>query len=87
MQSEGLHSLLKPRAQRPSVLGHTDYQTTANIYTQLKSEMMKKSSVDMEDVFRRKQDAKSAPAKAQTTRDKRSRKPVLDMSLPRAGKF
>jgi len=41
----------------------------------------------MEDVFRRKQEAKSALAKAQTTRDKRSRKPVLDMSLPWAGKF
>jgi len=67
--------------------GHTDYQTTANIYTHLKSEMMKKSSVDMEEVFRRKQEAKSALAKAQTTRDKRSRKPVLDMSLPWAGKF
>ena len=58
-----------------------------NIYTHLKSEMMKKSSVDMEDVFRRKQEAKSALAKAQTTRDKRSRKPVLDMSLPWARKF
>lgn len=69
------------------ILGHADYQTTANIYTHLKSEMMKKSSVDMEDVFRRKQEAKSALAKAQTTRDKRFRKPVLDMSLPWAGKF
>lgn len=69
------------------ILGHTDYQTTANIYTHLKSEMMKKSSVDMEDVFRRKQEAKSALAKAQTARDKRSRKPALDMSLPWAGKF
>ena len=69
------------------MLGHTDYQTTANIYTHLKSEMMKRSSADMEDVFRRKQEAKSALAKAQTTRDKRSRKPVLDMSLPWAGKF
>ena len=51
------------------------------------SDMMKKSSVDMEDVFRRKKEAKSVLAKAQTTRDKRSRKPVLDMSLPWAGKF
>ncbi len=42
------------------ILGHTDYQTTANIYTHLNSEMMKKSSVDMKDVFRRKQEAKSA---------------------------
>lgn len=41
----------------------------------------------MEDVFRRKKDAKSALAKAQTTRDKRSRKSVLDMSLPWAGKL
>ena len=69
------------------IIGHADYSTTANIYTHLKSEMMKKSSVDMEEVFRRKQEAKSALAKAQTTRDKRSRKPVLDMSLPWAGKF
>ena len=69
------------------ILGHTDYQTTANIYTDLKSDMMKKSSVDMQEVFRRKQEAKSALAKAQTARDKRSRKPMLDMSLPWAGKF
>ncbi len=48
--------------------------------------MMKKSSVDM-DLFRRKQEVKSALAKAQTTRGRRSRKPVLDMSLPWAGKF
>ena len=46
-----------------------------------------RTQADMEDVFRRKQEAKSALAKAQTTRDKRSRKPVLDMSLPWAGKF
>ena len=46
------------------ILGHTDYQTTAKIYTHLKSEMMKKSSVDMEEVFRRKQEAKSALAKS-----------------------
>lgn len=41
----------------------------------------------IEDVFRCKQEAKSALAKAQTTRDTRSRKPVVDMSLPWAGKF
>ena len=69
------------------ILGHTDYQTTASIYTYLKSNIMKKSSMDMEDVFLRKQEAKSALAKAQITRDKRSRKPVLDMSLPWVGKF
>ena len=49
--------------------------------------MMKKSSVDMEEVFRRKQEAKGVLAKAQSARDKRSRKPALDMSLPWAGKF
>ena len=37
--------------------------SAANIYTHLKSEMMKKSSVDMEDVFRRKQEAKGVLAK------------------------
>lgn len=41
------------------ILDHTDYQTTANIYMHLNSEMMKKSSVDMEEVFRRKQEAKA----------------------------
>ncbi|MBQ4266387.1 MAG: hypothetical protein IJB85_12830 [Clostridia bacterium] len=45
------------------------------------------AAAHMEDVFHRKQEAKSVLAKAQTTRDKRSRKPVLDMSLPWAGKF
>lgn len=57
------------------MLGHTDYQTTANIYTHLNSEMMKKSSVDMEEVFRRKQETKGILAKAQGMLDKRSRKP------------
>ena len=33
------------------------------------------------------QEAKSALDKAQTTRDKRSRKPALDMSLPLEGNF
>ena len=67
------------------ILGHTDYQTTANIYTHLKSEMMKKSSVDMEEVFRQKQEAKITLDKVQTTKDKRSRKQVLDMRLTWAG--
>ena len=69
------------------ILGHTDYQTTANIYTHLKSEMMKKSSVDMEDVFRRKQEAKGVLAKAKSAKEKRSRKPAVDASLPWAGRF
>ena len=69
------------------ILGHSDYQTTANIYTHLNSEMMKKSSVDMEEVFQRKQDAKDVLAKAKSAKEKRSRKPTLDTSLPWAGKF
>lgn len=69
------------------ILGHTDYQTTANIYTHLNAEMMKKSSVDMEDVFRRKQEAKSALARGKSPKERRSRKPPLDTSLPWAGKF
>ena len=69
------------------ILGHTDYQTTANIYTHLNSEMMKKSSVDMEEVFRRKQEAKGALANAKSAKEKRSRKPAVDTSLPWAGRF
>ncbi len=69
------------------ILGHTDYQTTANIYTHLNSEMLKKSSVDMEEVFRRKQEAKGVLAKAKSAKEKRSRKPAVDASLPWAGRF
>lgn len=69
------------------ILGHTDYQTTANIYTHLNSEMMKKSSVDMESVFQRKREAKGALAKAKTAQERRSRKPPVDTTLPWAGRF
>ena len=69
------------------ILGHTDYQTTANIYTHLSAEMMKKSSVDMENVFQRKQEAKSALARAKSAQERRSRKPPVDASLPWAGRF
>ena len=34
------------------IVGHTDYQTTANIYTHIKEEMLKKAAVDLEGVFR-----------------------------------
>lgn len=34
------------------IVGHTDYQTTANIYTHLKAETLKKASINMEKVFR-----------------------------------
>ena len=34
------------------IVGHMDYRTTANIYTHLKEETLKKASVNMEKVFR-----------------------------------
>ena len=36
------------------IVGHTDYQTTANIYTHIKEEMLKKATVDLEGVFRKR---------------------------------
>ena len=69
------------------ILGHTDYQTTANIYMHLKSEMLKKSNLNMAEVFKRKQEAKGVLVKAKTAQERRSRKPVMDMSLPWAGRF
>ena len=48
---------------------------------------MKKSSVDMEEVFRRKQEAKGVLAKAKSAKEKRSRKLAVDASLPWAGRF
>ena len=69
------------------IIGHSDYQTTANIYTHLNAEMMKKSSVDMEEVFQRKKEAKTVLAKAKTAKERRSRKLPIDTSLPWAGRF
>ena len=54
---------------------------------QCKSDMMKKSSVDLEEVFRRKQETKGVLAKAKSAKEKRSRKPAVDASLPWAGRF
>ena len=33
------------------IVGHTDYQTTANIYTHVRDEMLKKATVNMNEVF------------------------------------
>ena len=41
---------------RPMIVGHTDYQTTANIYTHVRDEMLKKSTVNMGDVFRKREE-------------------------------
>lgn len=39
------------------MVGHKDYQTTANIYTHLKEETLKRASYDMESVFAEKKRA------------------------------
>ena len=36
------------------IVGHTDYQTTANIYIHIKEEMLKKATVDLEGVFKKR---------------------------------
>ena len=36
------------------IVGHTDYQTTANIYTHVRDEMLKKSTVNMNEVFQQR---------------------------------
>ena len=38
------------------IVGHTDYQTTATIYTHVRDEMLKKSTVNMGDVFRKREE-------------------------------
>ena len=38
------------------IVGHTDYQTTANIYTHVRDEMLKKSTANMGDVFRKREE-------------------------------
>ena len=36
------------------IVGHTDYQTTTNIYTRIKKEMLKKAIVSLEGVFKKR---------------------------------
>ena len=36
------------------IVGHTDYQTTANIYTHVRDEMLKKATVNLDEVFGRR---------------------------------
>ncbi len=33
------------------IVSHTDYKTTANIYTHVRDEMLKKATVNMDKVF------------------------------------
>ena len=52
------YSLHKMRTERRWILklfgGHTDYQTTANIYTHVRDEMLKKATVNMNEVFQKR---------------------------------
>ena len=34
------------------IIGHSDYRTTANVYTHIRDEMLKKSTVNVAEVFR-----------------------------------
>jgi integrase len=36
------------------IVGHTDYQTTTNIYTRIKKEMLKKAIVSLEGIFKKR---------------------------------
>lgn len=36
------------------IVGHTDYQTTANIYTHIKEDMLRKATVDLSSVFKKR---------------------------------
>ena len=36
------------------IVGHRDYQTTANVYTHVRDEMLKKSTVDLDGVFKKR---------------------------------
>ena len=65
------------------IVGHTDYQTTANIYTHLGEETMRRASVNLDGVFQKKAQKKAAKSGASA----RSRKPPVDTSLPWANKF
>ena len=33
------------------IVGHTDYKTTANIYTHVRDEMLRKATVNLDEVF------------------------------------
>ena len=71
------------------IVGHADYQTTANIYTHLSEESLRKANISIGDVFRKKaetvQTPKVKPPKG--SKEARSRKPPVDESLPWAHSF
>jgi integrase len=40
------------------IVGHSNYQTTADVYTHIKEDMLKKSTVNLADVFRKREEMK-----------------------------
>ncbi len=36
------------------IVGHSDYQTTASVHTHIRDEMLKKSTIDLEGVFKKR---------------------------------
>ena len=38
------------------IIGHSDYQTTANVYTHIRDDMLKKATVNMADVFKKREE-------------------------------
>ena len=52
------------------IVGHTDCQATANIYTHIKEEMLKKATVDLEGVFR--QSARKGSVRSSSSPAKRA---------------
>ena len=37
------------------IVGHSDYQTTANIYTHIRDDLLKKATINMADVFQKQE--------------------------------
>ena len=48
------HSRIFKMDYRYRIVGHTDYQITANIYTHVRDEMLKKATVNMNEVFQKR---------------------------------
>ena len=48
------HSRIFKMDYRYRIVGHTDYRTTANICTHNMDEMLKKATVNMNEVFQRR---------------------------------
>ena len=38
------------------IVGHSNYQTTADVYTHIRDDMLKKATINMVDVFKKRED-------------------------------